>query len=35
VKGQAVDGGTMAGGGMRWLSAPWRGEAVAFLHRNP
>jgi hypothetical protein len=35
VKGQSVDGGTMTGGGIRWLSAPWRGEAVVFLTRIP
>jgi hypothetical protein len=35
VKGETVDGGPMTGGRIRWLSAPWRGEAVAFLHRTP
>jgi hypothetical protein len=35
VAGRSEDGGWMEGGGLRWVRAPWRGEAVALLHRSP
>src|SRR5947209_434461 len=34
VNGRTVDGGWREGGAIRWLSAPWRGEAVALLRRR-